>query len=225
MRILAAILLLTTTAFGQEGLDPAVGAGALPEGIAGVTDIKKVQISRIEALKDTVQELQARYDQGLDSIDFLLESQIELAVAQLDTTDDRQERLGYIQAAFNSALLHWQRVKELQKIGVRGGDAAAAAQAKALVFRFRVMWLKEKANAESKPMPQSLGAMTSGSACGNVYPCYVPNSCKATHGRAQPIIVHLVRRRPFTRRLQAVGVWQSHSALHCAAPVRLRTGT
>ncbi len=44
MKTLAAILLFTATAFGQEGLDPAVGSGALPEGIVGVTDIKKVQI-------------------------------------------------------------------------------------------------------------------------------------------------------------------------------------
>ncbi len=149
MKTLAAILLLTVTAFGQDGLDTAIGTALFPEGIVGVTDIKKVQLSRIEALKSNVQALQSRYESGLDNIDFLLKSHAELAVAQLDIANNKLERLDYIQAAFNSALLTWQRVKELQKVGMRGGDHAAETQARAAVFRFRVMWLKEKASSES----------------------------------------------------------------------------
>ena len=43
-----------------------------------------------------------------------------------------------IVAGRNSALLTWQRVKELQKVGMRGGDAAAVAQASASYYTFDV---------------------------------------------------------------------------------------
>ncbi|MEZ6074461.1 MAG: TolC family protein [Pirellulaceae bacterium] len=43
-----------------------------------------------------------------------------------------------IVAGRNSALLTWQRVKELQKVGMRGGDAAAVAQASANYYTFDV---------------------------------------------------------------------------------------
>ena len=85
MRILAALLLLTATAIGQDGLNTGIGTGLFPEGIVGVTDIKTVQLARVEVLKLTVEALQTRYQGGLDSIDNLLESQMELALAQLDT--------------------------------------------------------------------------------------------------------------------------------------------
>jgi outer membrane protein TolC len=41
-------------------------------------------------------------------------------------------------AGRNSALLTWQRVKELEKAGARGGDAAAEAQARSQYFSFEV---------------------------------------------------------------------------------------
>lgn len=151
MKTLAAILLLTASAYGQEGLDAAGGTGLFPQEIVGETNFKKVQLLRCEALKSVVHELQSRYESGLDYIHFLLKSQMDLAEAQLDTTDDNRQRLEYIQAAFNSALLTWQRVKELQDVGMRGGDAAAEAQARAAVFWVRVVWLKEKSKAESNP--------------------------------------------------------------------------
>ena len=43
-----------------------------------------------------------------------------------------------IVAGRNSALLTWQRVKELQKVGMRGGDAAAVAQASSSYYLFDV---------------------------------------------------------------------------------------
>lgn len=43
-----------------------------------------------------------------------------------------------IVAGRNSALLTWQRVKELQKVGMRGGDAAAVAQASSNYYLFEV---------------------------------------------------------------------------------------
>jgi outer membrane protein TolC len=41
-------------------------------------------------------------------------------------------------AGRNNALLTWQRIKELQKVGVRGGDAAAEAQARSNYYEFDV---------------------------------------------------------------------------------------
>ncbi len=41
-------------------------------------------------------------------------------------------------AGRNSSLLTWQRIKELQKVGARGGDAAAEAQARSQYFNFDV---------------------------------------------------------------------------------------
>ncbi|MCA9132689.1 MAG: TolC family protein, partial [Planctomycetales bacterium] len=43
-----------------------------------------------------------------------------------------------IVAGRNSALLTWQRIRELQKVGVRGGDAAAEAQARSNYYLFDV---------------------------------------------------------------------------------------
>ncbi len=41
-------------------------------------------------------------------------------------------------AGRNSSLLTWQRLKELQKVGARGGDAAAEAQARSQYYNFDV---------------------------------------------------------------------------------------
>lgn len=41
-------------------------------------------------------------------------------------------------AGRNSALLTWQRVKELERVGARGGDAAAEAQARSQYYSFEV---------------------------------------------------------------------------------------
>ncbi|HAC91709.1 MAG TPA: hypothetical protein DCF63_13945 [Planctomycetaceae bacterium] len=40
--------------------------------------------------------------------------------------------------ARNSALLTWQRVKELERVGARGGDAASEAQARSQYYNFDV---------------------------------------------------------------------------------------
>ncbi len=72
-------------------------------------------------------------------------------IAQLDTTDDKQERLDFIQGAFNSALLRWQRVKERAEVGAEPGGPLSEMQARADAYKLRIMWLNERANAESKP--------------------------------------------------------------------------
>ncbi len=67
------------------------------------------------------------YVSGLVTLEVSLVSQMELALAQLDTTDDNQKRLDYLQAGFNSALLFWRTCPrpELQNVGAEGGEYAA----------------------------------------------------------------------------------------------------
>ncbi len=64
MKTLVAILLLTATAIGQEGIDAALRKGPLPDGIVGVTDLKKVQLLRVEALQESVQVLNDQMQRG-----------------------------------------------------------------------------------------------------------------------------------------------------------------
>ena len=137
------------TAIRQGGEEANLGTGQLPKGLAGVTNVKELRVLRIEALKDAMEATRLRYEHGLDNIDFLLELQMELVSAQLETTDDKQERLDYIREAFNAALRTWQRCVVLREAEAFGGDTASETKARAAVFRFRVMWLKEKATGES----------------------------------------------------------------------------
>ena len=152
MKTLTAILLLTATVLGQEGFDTAGEKGLLPEGIADVTDIKKVQLLRVEALKDCMQVLNDLMASGTHSMGQLLklyyETHVELALAQLDTTDVKQERLDYIQAALKGAIQIWRIAKDRSGVGAEGSSPLDEARTRADVYKLRVMWLKEKANAE-----------------------------------------------------------------------------
>ena len=153
MRILAAILLLTATAFGQEGLDTAIGKGSLPDGIAGVTDIKKVQLLRVEALKNSMQILNDQVQTGRVSLgqlsELYSESHMELALARLDASDDKQERLDIIQEALNGAIRFWRIANDRRSVAAEGSGTLSETRAKADVYKLRVMWLKEKARSES----------------------------------------------------------------------------
>lgn len=122
-----------------------VGTGYLPDGFEEAEDLAAIKALRVRAAEDQVNALRARYMSGLDNVNFLLQAQIELALARIDTTTDQAEQLEHIQAGLNAALLTWQTIKELQKAGARGGDAAAEAQARNQVFRFYVWWHKLKA--------------------------------------------------------------------------------
>lgn len=155
MKIAIALLLLTTSVMGQTeeqfkqnrlALDfSKIGTGSLPEGLADAPDLAAIKTLRVQAAENEVQALQARYERGLDNINFLLDAHVRLAIAQLDTTDIKEKQLEFIQAGLNSSVLTWQRVKELQKVGARGGDAAAEAQARNGVYRFYIWWHKWKA--------------------------------------------------------------------------------
>lgn len=149
---------LTTPLLGQtaeqfqqnkQELDfSSLGTRLLPPGLTEATDLATVKALRVKTAEQTVAALQARYESGLDNINFLLNAQISLALAQLDTTDDREQQLKFIQAGLNASILTWQRIKELQNVGARGGDAAAEAQARAEVYRFYVWWHKWKAGED-----------------------------------------------------------------------------
>ena len=176
MRTFITFFLLTTIVIGQEGIPANVGTGVLPPGLDGETDLNAIKRKRIEALQLAVEVLRNRYERGLISISFELAAQIELAMAKLDSTTVKQERLDHIETAVISALSVWQRIHELQKIGARGGEEDAEVQARAAVFRFREMWLTEKAAA-----PQSTAAAVSGvPRSTNIVPIYSVdelNSC------------------------------------------------
>ena len=155
MKIAIALLLLTTSVMGQTeeqfkqnrlALDfSKIGTSLLPEGLEDAPDLSAVKTLRVKAAEHEVEALQARYERGLENINFLLDARIRLAVAQLDTTDSKEEQLKFIEVGLYASIMTWQRLKELQKVGARGGDAAAEAQARSNVYRFYVWWHKWKA--------------------------------------------------------------------------------
>jgi len=127
-------------------------------------------------LQDAVEVLRIRHELGLVNFGFLLTAQIELAIAKVDSTTVKQERLDHIETAVISALKAWQRINELQKVGARGGDVDAEVQARAAVFKFRVMWLAEKAVAPKQPA----AVVSDGPKSTNILPSYSVselNSC------------------------------------------------
>ncbi len=149
MRFFAAILLFSTAAIAQEGIPSKVGTGKMPPGLAGVTDLHAIEKSQIDALSECAEVLRGRYQRGLVSINTLMDAETRLCLARLETTSVKQERLDIIQEALVHALTTWQRINELKQVNARGGEADAETQARAEVYRYRVMWLKEKAR-ESK---------------------------------------------------------------------------
>lgn len=145
MRTLLALLFLATTVIGQDGIPSDIGDGVLPPGLKGVTDINAIRQSRVEALQRLVEARQSSNMSGVDDIALLCSAQIELLIAKRDSTAAKTERLKHIEAALRHAMTIWQRVKKLQDSGMRGGEAAVEARARATVFQFREMWLTENA--------------------------------------------------------------------------------
>ena len=144
MRTLITLFLLTSIAIGQEGIPANVG-GVFPPGLEGETDLKAIKQRRIEALQVSVEALAATKSIRSQNIDFLHATQIELAIAKLDSTTDKKERLDHIETALATALMTWQRVETLRQAGAMAIDVATECQTRAAVFKFRVMWLAEKA--------------------------------------------------------------------------------
>ena len=77
----------------------------------------------------------ADFESGI--INFI--SDVERAYWELYFT---YHNLEAVTAGRNSSLLTWQRVKELERVGARGGDAAAVAQSRSQYYQFDVQ-LKE----------------------------------------------------------------------------------
>ena len=150
MRTLITLFLLSTFAIGQEGI-PANFGGDLPPGLAGETDLNAIKQRRIEALQGSVEALRARYLVGNHGSSFLHAAEIELAIAKLDSTTVKKERLDHIQTALTSALLAWQQADARQKVGAVGDETEC--QTRAAVFKFRAMWLAEKAAGPQQTSP------------------------------------------------------------------------
>ncbi len=147
MRTMLMIVLLGSMAVGQDlpAEDPItqIGNKKIPDGLLE-TDIKKVQQKRIDAAQRAVDVLQMKYQQGLVHLSVVLDAQIDLLNAKLESAANKEERLKHLFDLQASALLIWQRANQLQQGGIRGGEPDQVELAAAQLFRFRVMWLKEK---------------------------------------------------------------------------------
>lgn len=147
MKLLVVILLLSASALGQEGIPGNIGTEKFPPILVGGTERDATQRSRIAALQDAVEMLTSLTQHGKRSINELLAIQTELAIAQLETTDDAQERLDFVQEAYFAALDAWRRTNGMLAARTRG--KFDEAQARAAVFAYRVIWLKESMKKEA----------------------------------------------------------------------------
>ena len=184
MKTVIVILLLTTNAIGQGAVGADKSETPLPEGMAGGADIETVQLLRIEALKELLQIFEDQISSGTHAVGQLLdlyhETQVDLALAQLETTDDKQERLDHIQTAVDSAIQIWKFAKDRSRIGIEGSGPEAEARARAQVYELRAMWLKEKATHEiTQAAPRSLETLRD-EVVWQTSPPSVPCSCSAT---------------------------------------------
>lgn len=144
-------LYLVTPAFPTD-----IGTKKFPSGLTEDASIEDVWKHRLEALEQVRSALMAKYMGGLADIQFVQYAERDLALAKLEMSTSKGERLAHIREAFESALKTWQRAYELGRIKRRGGEPDSEGAARAAVFMYRVMWLKENSNdanvpGESKP--------------------------------------------------------------------------
>lgn len=152
MRIVFCVLvcLFHSVASAQEGIPVDLGTKDYPPGLLNETDERVIQSKRIEALTVALEALSQRYQTGLIGIEPVLQTQLELIEAQLESTPVKQERMLHLEGALRSALILWQRAKQAKDLGMQGGDAASEAKARAAVYRYRRMWLMEKKGAQAQ---------------------------------------------------------------------------
>jgi len=145
MQTLIMFFLLTTIAIGQEGIPAHLGSGVLPPGLEGVTDLNTIKQRRIEALQRVVEVQQARYYTFSHSVDSLRAelnaAHNDLLMANLDSTTVKKQRLDHIEMTLTSAPLAWQTAEKQRIYSILDKEA----QVRADVFKFRGMWLEEKA--------------------------------------------------------------------------------
>ena len=118
----------------QEIILANVGNGVLPPGLDGETDINVIKRRRIESLFGAVRVLDESSHHGLGNTNFQPEAQMELAVAMLESTTVKKERLDHIESALSSALKAWQTADARLKVGQTG--PALECQKRATVFKF-----------------------------------------------------------------------------------------
>jgi hypothetical protein len=128
----------------QDGIPANVGNGSLPPGLEGATDLIAIKKRRIETLQFALQVSQNQNTVGLIDIFHTFAPHIELAIANLDLTTSKKERLAHIETALVSSLLAWQYLDARRKHGV-DDNPIREAKARADVFKLRAMWLAEKA--------------------------------------------------------------------------------
>lgn len=143
MRTLAIVLFLSTQLWAQDDLPISIGTGEFPPKVDVSTDIHELRELEIEAFTLGVDLLKKRYEVGQLQVSFVLDPLSRLTDLRLQIATSKQERLDVIQDSFVTALTIWQRVRALQKAGVRGGEGTVEAQTRAATFRYRIMWLEE----------------------------------------------------------------------------------
>lgn len=154
MRSAVFVLLLSSSAFGQLPsrleLDSGLGnpISARPQQGIETSDeqelppdlgrsIPELQQLRIQTAIDVAKAAEARFNGGLESINTVMAAQIELALAQIDATNNKSEQLRIIEAGLKSATRQWQRVDKMSKFGGIRGGTATVAKALNTVYRFK----------------------------------------------------------------------------------------
>ncbi len=96
----------------------------------------------LKAGLEVVDAFQARYEQGLDNVEFLLKAQerVALSATELLEGDELISALRYARELTRFTLL---RNLELQKVGMRGGDAASVVSAKYAMLEAEIRLLRE----------------------------------------------------------------------------------
>ncbi len=121
-----------------------IGTGAYPEGLQE-TDLELILQNRIQAARDAVAMSKTGFEAGRDNVNLLVEAQDNLVQAKLEFEKEKEKRLDALFEGLQMALLSWQRCKELQRVGVGGGDVSSETKARSHVFKYRGMWLSENA--------------------------------------------------------------------------------
>lgn len=116
--------------------------GELPSGLDS-TDLDIVCNLHVKALEACLQTVKVRYERGSIPIAVYCNTIEALNDARLKIATTKQARLDVLEGSLVNALLLWQRIHELQKVGQRGGEAEDETKARALMLGYRARWLEE----------------------------------------------------------------------------------
>lgn len=116
--------------------------GELPSGLDS-TDLEIVCNLHVKVLEACLQTVKVRYERGSIPIAVYCNTIEALNDARLKIATTKQARLDVLEGSLVNALLLWQRIHELQKVGQRGGEAEHETKARALMLGYRARWLEE----------------------------------------------------------------------------------